>query len=80
MNEQDIVLQLNTIVRNIFDDDSIVLTADTTAEDIDGWDSMKHINIVVAAEGHFGVRFLTSEIELLRNVGDFVTLISRKIK
>ena len=53
MNEQDIILQLNTIVRNIFDDDSIVLTADTTAEDIDGWDSMKHINIVVAAEGQF---------------------------
>jgi acyl carrier protein len=79
MTEQDILNELTTIVRNVLDDDSIVLTPATTADDVAGWDSMQHINITVAAEARFGVKFSTSEIELLQNVGDFISLIRKKL-
>ena len=80
MTKSDILAGLSVIVRDALSDDSIVLTADAAAEDFDGWDSLKHIGIVVAAEARFGVKFLTSEIEMLRNVDDFVTLIDRKLR
>jgi acyl carrier protein len=79
MTEQEILAQLNKIFCNIFDNDSIVLTPATTAKDIEGWDSIQNITITVVVEARFGVKFLTSEIELLQNVGDFITLIKAKL-
>jgi acyl carrier protein len=79
MTEKDMLHDLTTIVRDVLDDDSIVLTPETSAEDIDGWDSFKHITIVVAAESHFHVKFQTAEIESLHNIGDFMSLVSKKL-
>ena len=79
MTDQEILAKLNAIVCDILDDDSIVLTPTTMAQVVPGWDSMEHINITVAAEAAFGVKFLTSEIELLQNVGDFIALIKKKL-
>jgi acyl carrier protein len=79
MTDDQILDTLTTIYRQIFDDDSIVLTPSTVAGDIPEWDSMNHVSIIVATEGRFGIKFLTAEIEELRNVGDFVTLIRRKL-
>lgn len=78
MTEPEIYQTLTEIFQDFFLDDSIALTPATTAEDIDGWDSLNHINLVVAAESRFGVRFSSAEIEGLRNVGDFVSLIKEK--
>ncbi|MGA9865652.1 MAG: acyl carrier protein [Acetobacteraceae bacterium] len=69
---------LNEIFRDLFGDDTISLGPDTTAADIAEWDSFNHINIVVAVESRFGIKFSTVEVEGLKNVGDMVGLIARK--
>ena len=80
MTDVEILTQLGGIFRQIFDEDGIVLTMDTTASDIKEWDSFNHINLTVAVEEHFGIKFKTAEIESLRNVGDFVRLIQTKLQ
>ena len=80
MTEADILQKLTTIFRDIFDQPSILVTAGTTAEDVPGWDSVNHITLIVETETTFGVKFRTTEIEELKNVGDLVQLIKAKIK
>ncbi|HAF94182.1 acyl carrier protein [Stutzerimonas balearica] len=79
MNEKDILNALTEVFRDVFDDDNIVLTPDTTANDIDGWDSQTHVLLIVAAEQRFGVKFRTAELESLKNVGHFAELIRAKL-
>ncbi len=78
MTEAEVNDKLTGIFRDVFDDDHIVLRHDMTADDIDEWDSMSHVTLVVAAERTFGIKFRTAEIEELHNVGDFVHLIVAK--
>ena len=78
MDRSAILACLTEMFRGIFDDDALELTPATAAADVPGWDSMTHITIVVEAERRFGVKFQTSEIESLRNVDDFLTLIGKK--
>jgi len=80
MTDQDIQDQLTLIFRDVFDDPSITLKPEMVAADIGDWDSFNHINLIVAAEAHFGVKFKTAETEELRNVGDFVALVRKKLK
>jgi acyl carrier protein len=79
MDQKRIYETLNEIFRDVFDDDSIVLTPTTNADDIPGWDSLKHINISVAAENAFRIRFKSSELEELRDIGSLVAVIERKL-
>ncbi|HCW96640.1 acyl carrier protein [Stutzerimonas balearica] len=79
MNEKDILNALTEVFRDVFDDDDIALTPDTTANDIDGWDSQTHVLLIVAAEQRFGVKFRTAELESLKNVGHFAELIRAKL-
>ena len=69
---------LTEIFRDLFGDETISLGPATTAADIPEWDSFQHINLVVAVEMRFGVKFGTPEVEALRNVGDLAALIARK--
>ena len=78
MTEQQIFQELSAVFRDVFDDETISFAQETTADDIDGWDSQAHVTLVVATEMRFGIRFRTAEFEKLRNVGDFVRLIERK--
>ncbi|MBI0436061.1 acyl carrier protein [Roseomonas sp. KE0001] len=78
MTEAEIYSALTEVFQDVFDDDGITLTPKTTAADVPGWDSQAHVNLVVAAEVRFGVRFRTAELESLHDVGDFVQLIARK--
>ncbi|SDB72042.1 acyl carrier protein [Belnapia rosea] len=80
MTEDEIYAALTQVFRDVFDDDDITLSPATTADDIAGWDSQAHVNLVVAAETRFGIRFRTAELESLHNVGDFVQLIATKRK
>ena len=80
MTESDIYVALVEVFRDVFDDDSITIGPKTTAADIEGWDSQAHVSLVVATEMRLGIRFRTSEIERLGNVGDFVRLIGTKSK
>ena len=78
MNRDEVVTTLRDVFRSVFDDDSIEITDATTAKDIEGWDSLAHVNLVVAVERRFGTSFTVKEINALSNVGDFIQLIERK--
>jgi acyl carrier protein len=79
MTEADIYAGLTAIFRDIFDDETITLTPETTADDVEGWDSFNHINLIVSAEAKFGVKFKSAEVEELKNVDEFVQLIKRQV-
>ncbi|MDJ0947532.1 MAG: acyl carrier protein [Alphaproteobacteria bacterium] len=79
MTESETYDALNGIFREVFDDEGISLTPETAASDIPEWDSFNHINILIASEIKFGVKFNASEVEGLKNVGDFVRLIQSKL-
>jgi len=79
MTDAEIMSEMTEIFHDLFADDSIVLSPSTTAHDINGWDSIKHISLIVAVEDRFGIQIGTSEIEMLNNVGDLVAAVSRKL-
>jgi acyl carrier protein len=78
MDDAEILNRLNGAFRTVFGDHELALSRDTTAEDVEGWDSLMHINLIVAIEKEFKVRFTTREITVLRNVGDLMNLLARK--
>jgi len=71
---------LNQIFCMVFDDDTIRIHPDMTANDIDGWDSLSHINLIVTVEGKFDIRFPQREILTFRNVGDLIKSIDSKLR
>ena len=81
MNEIQPALQ--DVFRRVFDDDELQVTGSTTAADVDGWDSMAHINLIIAIEKEFGVSFSANEIATLgrrgQNVGSMMELLKSKI-
>jgi acyl carrier protein len=79
MERADIYTKLNEVFRDVFDDDSITVNDNTTANDIEDWDSLEHINLVVAVENCFKIKFNMGEVAALKNVGEMVGLISAKI-
>ncbi|MDP2966599.1 MAG: acyl carrier protein [Pelolinea sp.] len=72
--------QLIKVFREVFGDDSITLNPQTTANDIDGWDSLSHINLIIALEIAFGIEFTQEEIRSFKNVGDMQVCIEKKLK
>lgn len=70
--------RVQEIMEDVFDEDSLTITRDTCAEDIEDWDSLSHIRLMVAIEREFGVQFTNAEIEQLQKVGDLIDLINRK--
>jgi acyl carrier protein len=79
MTRGEIFNKLTGVFRDVFDDETITIGEETTAADIDGWDSLEHINLVAAAEEEFGVKFSMGEVVTLKNVGQMVDLISKKL-
>ena len=78
MNEKEIYKRLTEVFRDVFDDESITLTPQTTADDIDEWDSIEHINRIGAVEDEFGLRFKMGEVSGMKNVGEMVSIISAR--
>ena len=76
--EEKIYEDLNEIFRDIFDDDSIELTPETNSDDIEDWDSLEHINLVVAIEKKFGIKFSMDEVTGMKNVGEMVEIIKAR--
>lgn len=75
----DIIAELTPIFREVFDDDTIVITRQSTANDIDAWDSLSHMNMVMAVEVKFKIRFALGELQTLKNVGDLADLVEKKL-
>ena len=76
----DTLEALEIIFRDIFLRDDICLEPETSASDVEGWDSFRHIEIILAAEIEFGVRFRSSELDAMKNVGDLIRSIERHAK
>lgn len=80
METQDSILtKLTPIFRKVFEDDDLTLTFDLTANDVELWDSMRHVRMTLAVEKALGVRFTTDEIASLENVGALVKLVQSKL-
>jgi acyl carrier protein len=78
MSADQILKQVNEIFKEILEDDTISLTMETTIEDVDAWDSLNHIQLVVAVERHFSIRCTSKEIQSWKNVGELVDSIMQK--
>ena len=78
MTREAVFEKLNTIFRDNFDDDEICLTDGTSAEDIEDWDSLEQINLVVAIQDAFGIKFNIDEVNAMKNVGEMADAILAK--
>lgn len=75
MTKKEIYNALDEVFQEVFDDDEIHVNEFTTADDIEDWDSLEHINLVVAVENKFGIKFNMNEVTTMKNVGEMVDII-----
>lgn len=80
MNEKQIIQRLNYVFQEVFDDDSIRINRNTTADDIDDWDSLEHITLISAVESEFRMRFKMHEVSTMKNVGEMIDIIAQRAK
>ena len=80
MERSKMIADITDIFRDVLDDDSVVVTADTKAADIDDWDSLTHIELVIGIEKHFKIRFNATEINNWANVGEMCNAIDQLLQ
>ena len=78
MEKEQILSEVQEIFRNILDQENLVLSVQTTAADVEDWDSLSHIQLVVAIEKHFKIRFTSKEIQSWKNVDEMISSIQSK--
>lgn len=76
--QDEIMARLTAVFRDVFDDDELTVFPAMTAKDVDEWDSLMHITLVLAVEKEFGVKLNAAEVGRLENVGQMVELLARK--
>lgn len=79
MSRDEIRAEIQKLLREIVDDETVVLTDASTAEDVDGWDSTNHVRLMIALESAFNIRFDTDEIVAPETVGELTTLVQSKL-
>lgn len=79
MNTQELIEKLSPIFKDVLDNEDITLTESTTAADIEEWDSLSHIQLIVAVEKTFKIKFTSIEIAGFKNVGDLCKTITTKL-
>lgn len=79
MTRSDIQDKLQAIFRAVFDNHAIVIRDDMTAADVPEWDSLNHINLIVAVEKEFGIKFTTREVYAANTIGEFIDMLARKL-
>ena len=77
MSREEVFEKITDIFRDVFDDDDLVIGETTNSDDIEDWDSLEHINLVINMEKKFGLKFNLKEVGELKNVGEMVDLILR---
>ena len=80
MTKQEAMKALTPIFRELFDDDSIVLSDKMTAADVDGWDSVEHFNLISEIESRFKMRFSMREVSGMKNVGELAEIVAERGK
>ena len=79
MDRDEVYETLNEVFRDVFDDPSITVDDSTTSDDVDGWDSLEHINLIAAIEQEFGVKFNRGQVVSMKNVGEMVDIIMSQL-
>jgi len=79
MNKTDILQQVEAIFKDVLDEENITLSETTTANDVDGWDSLTHIQLIVAIEKYFKIKFSSKEILSWKNVGEMLNVITLRL-
>ena len=79
MSKEEIFVGLNEVFQDVFDDEDIFVDANTTADDIEDWDSLEHIDLIVAVEKKFNMKFTMGEVTGMKNVGEMADLIMGKL-
>ena len=79
LSKDEILSSITEIMRDVFDVDDLEVSTATSADDVEEWDSLSHIRLIVAVERKFGFKFKNSEIESLKNVGELVNLVETKV-
>lgn len=79
MSREEILKKVNEIFWDVFDDESIVVTEETTAADIEDWDSLTHITLISEIEGEFGFTFAMKDVLGMKNVGEMLDIIKKAI-
>ncbi len=80
MTREEVFETLNGVFQDVFDDESIVVKEETTADDIEDWDSLEHINLIAAVEQEFGIKFSMGQVVAMKNVGEMADIIMSQIK
>ncbi len=80
MDKEKIKARLNEVFQDVFDDGSIEISESTTADDIDGWDSLEHITLISAVEKAFKMRFTMKEVSGMKNVGEMIDILAERAK
>ena len=71
--------QIQEIFRDIFDDETLAITRESNASTVEDWDSLAHVNLVTAIQKKYGIKFALAELQELKNVGDMIDLIEKKL-
>jgi acyl carrier protein len=79
MNDQEVWLRITEVFRDVFDDERLVIASRTTARDVDGWNSLANIRLMIAIEDEFRIKFDVGEFQEFRNVGDLVASVSQRV-
>ncbi len=79
MSREEVLAQLQDIIRDVFDDENIEITDATVASDVDGWDSLMHITLIGTVEDEFDIKFAMKDVVGMKNVGQMVDLIMEQI-
>ena len=79
MTREEVFKNLNEIFQEVFDDEEKEVNETTTSKDVDNWDSLEHINLIVSVEKKFGIKFNMGEVTTMRNVGEMADIILKRI-
>lgn len=76
----ELLEELQEIFRDVFDQEDLVISEQTTADDVEDWDSLSHMQLIIMLEKKYSVKFTTEEVMNAKNVGEFITLLTNKLR
>lgn len=79
MDRNSIIAKMTDIFRDVLDDDTLVLTEEMTAADVDGWDSLAHMQLISEIEDEFGINFTLGEVNGFKNVGELIASVEKHL-
>lgn len=79
MTREEVLEKVNAVIQDVFDDDSIRVSDETVASDVDGWDSLMHITLIGTIEDEFDIKFAMKDVVRMKNVGQMIDLIMEQL-